>query len=403
MRRRNVQSLVQSLFWHIYDQPLVPRTSMAKRFGTSRASLCRAVTELLEKGLIIEVSASNGLRGRHPRLLKPNPSHGYLLGLDMQVNGVTAVITDIMGSPLGRGSISCDARTGTSPVLEASQAAAQMALEDAGIPHRRLRDMGIGFSGEVDPETGACTSWLNAPVWKGVPVRKLYEDTFGLNVKLGDRGSAFALGQRRLSPEDWSHSDALYVICSDGIGLGIFIDGRHYLGARRVAGEFGHTVIDSRGPRCRCGRVGCIEATAGVVSIIRHVQASLRAGERSALPPSATRRLTIDEVAEAARNGDPLASEALHRAAAALGTGIVNAVHVLNPSLVVLCGKLARVAGAEILSAANRAFDKECIAAVSRSVEIRVATPKKDVAAVGCALLAAESAAERAVASTGTR
>ncbi len=370
---------------------------MEKRFSISRATVCRAVADLLQKSLIIEVAATNGSRGRHPRSLTPNPHMASLLGLDVQIDGVTAVVTDIMGSPLGRGSVTCDARRGTTEVLAASQSAASLALADARIPRHRIYDVGVGFSGEVDPQTGKCTSWLNAPSWKGLPVRTLFEDTLRLNVKLGDRGTAVALGQRRTSPEDWQHPDALYVICSDGIGLGIFIDGRLYLGAGRVAGEFGHTVIDSQGPRCRCGRIGCIEAIAGVLSIIRSIQGALRAGERSELPLSATRRLTIEEVAVAARNGDPVAAGALHRAAAALATGIVNAVHVLNPSLVVLCGKLARVAGPGILKATKRAFDAECIAAVSKCVEIRLAKPKKDVAAIGCALLAAEAAAERAV------
>ena len=370
---------------------------MAKRFNVSLATVCRAVADLLEKGLIVEVPSINGSRGRHPRSLTPNPHLASLLGLDIQLNGVTAVVTDIMARLLGRASVMCDARSGPAEMLAASRTAAGMALADAGIPWHRIHDLGVGFSGEVDPRMGACTSWLNAPLWKGVPVRSMIENTFKLNVKLGDRGSAVALGQRRMSPEDWVHRNALYVICSDGIGLGIFINGRLYLGAGRVAGEFGHTVIDSQGPRCRCGRMGCIEATAGVVSIIRTIQASLRAGERSELPSSAIRRLTIEEVAIAARNGDPLATGALRRAAAALGTGIVNAVHVLNPSLVVLCGKLAKVAGPEILNATARVFDAECIAAVSKCVEIRLAAPRKDVAAIGCALLAAEGVVERAV------
>jgi hypothetical protein len=68
---------------------------------------------------------------------------------------------------------------------------------------------------------------------------------------------------------------------------------------------------------------------------------------------------------------------------------------VLNPSLVVLCGELARCAGAEILDAVKCAVQSQCVETAARRVEIRLARPKKDVSAIGCALLAAEAEADR--------
>ena len=68
---------------------------------------------------------------------------------------------------------------------------------------------------------------------------------------------------------------------------------------------------------------------------------------------------------------------------------------MLNPSLVVLCGQLARVAGAEILEAVTRAVQAQCVETAAHRVEVRLARPKKDISAIGCALLAAEAEAER--------
>jgi predicted NBD/HSP70 family sugar kinase len=68
---------------------------------------------------------------------------------------------------------------------------------------------------------------------------------------------------------------------------------------------------------------------------------------------------------------------------------------VLNPSLVVLCGRLVRLSGPNMLEAVRAAVQKNCLELIARAVEVRAAKPKKDICAVGCALLAAEAAAVR--------
>ena len=72
----------------------------------------------------------------------------------------------------------------------------------------------------------------------------------------------------------------------------------------------------------------------------------------------------------------------------ALGIGIVNAVQLLNPSLVVLAGKFANAAREFLLDAVTRAIRRQCFENASRGLEIRVAPLRKDVGPVGCALLA---------------
>jgi predicted NBD/HSP70 family sugar kinase len=99
-------------------------------------------------------------------------------------------------------------------------------------------------------------------------------------------------------------------------------------------------------------------------------------------------QLTAEMIVSAARNGDPLAQTALTEAGEALGIGIANAVQLLNPSLVVLAGKFAYAAGDFLLAAVTRAVQTQCFEAIARGLEIRSAPFRKDVAPIGCALLA---------------
>ncbi|HNY39879.1 MAG TPA: ROK family protein [Bryobacteraceae bacterium] len=392
---RKAHRLEELIFWYAFDRPACLRSDLGQQFGVSPATVSRAVSALVDDGLLIESSVAVATTGRKPQSLGVNPDVAVLLGLDIQLDGVLAVVTDMAGTLLGRGAVSCDAQDGVEAVLDASVKSADAAIEDAEIDRDRIGHLGVGHSGDLDIKNGVCVSWANAANWRSVPIRDLLQSRFGLGVTIDDRARAIALAERRTSPEDWDHTDAMYVVCASGIGMGFFVDGQLHRGACRGGGEIGHTVIEAMGTTCRCGNRGCVEAYAGSVAIVQCVREALAAGTASSLRPMMDSGLTVRNIASAARQGDPVAFAAIDRAVSAIGVAVANMVQVLNPSLVVLCGQLARAAGTELLAGVRRSVRSQCVETSSRTVEIRVARPKKDVSGIGCALLAAEAEAER--------
>lgn len=393
---RKAHRLEELAFWYIFDRPSCRRNDLGHQFGISPATVSRVVSALVGDGLVVESSAeTESTGGRRPQSLRINPQVAVLLGLDIQLDGVLAVVTDMAGTLLGRGAAPCDAQEGVDVVMRASVKAADAALEDAEVDRSAIRHLGVGHPGDLDTKNGVCVSWANAASWRSVPIRSMLESTFGLGVTIDDRSRALALAERRTSPEDWDYPDAIYVVCASGIGMGVFIDGRLHRGASRGGGEIGHTVIDSHGPLCRCGNRGCVEAFAGTVAILQQVRSALAAGTPSSLRAIADSELSVRTIASVARQGDPVASFAIERAMNALGIAVANMVQVLNPSLVVLCGQLARAAGPEMLATVRGAVRAHCVETAARSAQIRLARPKKDVSAIGCALLAAEAEAGR--------
>jgi predicted NBD/HSP70 family sugar kinase len=392
---RRAHRLEEIVFWYVFDRPSCLRSDLGHQFGISPATVSRVVSSLVNDELLVESSADVVSPGRKPQSLRINPKLAVLLGLDIQLDGVLAVVTDMAGTLLGRGAVRCDAEQGADAVLRASLKAAAIALDDAEVPRDRIRHLGLGHSGDLDTDKGVCVAWANAPSWKSVPIRAMVQDAFGLGVTMDDRSRALALAERRTSPEDWQHSEAMYIVCAAGVGMGFFVDGRLYRGASQGGGEIGHTVIDSNGPACRCGNRGCVEAFSGTVAIIQYVRDALAAGAVSALRETAGAELTLAAIAAAAHRGDPVGLAALERAARALGIAVANIVQVMNPSLVVLCGQLALAAGPELLKAVTAAVSARCVKTAAGRVEIRLARPKKDVSAIGCALLAAEAEADR--------
>jgi len=392
-----MKTLRESIFWEAYFRPGCLRSDLAKRFNVSAATVGRAVDRLLEKELLVEHARVTTLPGRRPALLEVNPRLATFCGLEIDRGRALVVVTDMVGTLLGRGAVKFDPGKGVKDVLAASTKASGKALADAGISATQVRRLGAGFSGTHGVGDDVSIYWsLGVQKWEQLPLRQLLEDAFGVKVTIDDRTRALALGVRRSSPEDWKHPNAIYVNIGTGVGAAVFIEGWLFRGSSLAAGEFGHIVVDPNGPVCVCGKKGCVEAFAGTEAVLRNVREALTKGK-----PAGSMRLrqrdistvSIQTVVSAAREGDPIAKAALNRAADAVALAISSSAQLLNPSLIVLCGRLARLARDLLLPRVSQTVQDQCLGVISRRLEIRIAPPRKDVAGVGAALLAAEAEA----------
>jgi glucokinase len=363
---------------------------MARLFNVSAATISRSVGVLLSKKLAIEVGVTNPYRGRHPALLCVNPLLAYVAGLELDRDRVTAVITDLSGTLLGRGAVASAPQHSVEKTLKDCRKALETALSDAGLGIDQLARIGVGHTGTLDVQNGICLDWEQMPHWRGAKLLEALRAEFQIDITLDDRARAVALALHLLMSENRGYRSAIYVQIGTGIGAGIFVNGRMLRGATLAGGELGHIVIDRNGPLCLCGKRGCVEAFASIKATINRVRQALDGGAKSSLRHmgSSTTELTAEAIISAARHGDEVARAALLETSEALATGIANAAQLLNPSLVVLAGKFANAAREILLETVTRVVRAQCFDTVSRELEIRVAPFRKDVGPVGCALLA---------------
>ncbi|MFI5246518.1 MAG: ROK family protein, partial [Gemmatimonadales bacterium] len=130
-----------------------------------------------------------------------------------------------------------------------------------------------------------------------------------------------------------------------GIGGGLILDGKLYHGASDVAGEVGHTTLDSTGRRCKCGNYGCLEAYASGPAIADRAREALAGGEDSlhtTMVEGRLEELTAQHVYEASKQGDDVAREVVRETARFIGTGVANLLNIFNPDVVVLAGGVAQ-------------------------------------------------------------
>jgi glucokinase len=207
-----------------------------------------------------------------------------------------------------------------------------------------IRGIGICSPGPLDPNAGVIINPPNLPCWRNFPLAAEVSRIYRVPVKLDNDANAAALAET-LWGAGRGYRNVFLATIGTGIGTGIVLDGRIYHGRTGAAAEGGHLSIDYRGPRCQCGKRGCIEVFASGPAIARRARARLATEPRgSCMLDRADGNLdavTSETVAEACSAGDPLAASILQETLGFLSVWLGNIVDLLEPEVVILGGGVA--------------------------------------------------------------
>ncbi len=237
----------------------------------------------------------------------------------------------------GEGRILARAQGPTRPEegVEAVIARIIKAIEAVWSGGEPVEAIGVGAPGPLDPRTGVVRTAPNLG-WENVPLADRLRERFRVPCFVGNDANLAALGEWQYGAGR-GHAHLVYLTVSTGIGGGVITHGVLLEGAHGLGAELGHIVVEARdGPRCGCGRTGCLEAVASGTAIARMAREAWARGEP--VPWRDPAAVTAAEVAEAAVHGNPVASAIMDRAAFYLGVGIASFWHIFNPTLVILGG-----------------------------------------------------------------
>jgi glucokinase len=243
---------------------------------------------------------------------------GPVAGIDIGGTKIATLIVDADGAVLGRAThaSSVGDQGGAVPAIAACL---DEALAVASLQRSDLVAVGVGVPGRVDPDKGLVTLAVNLG-WTGFALRDGLELELGLPVVIENDVRAAAIGLHERGVVG-ATSDLAYLAVGTGIAAGVILDGRLHRGARGLAGEIGHAIVELDGPRCVCGQCGCLEAFASGPSIAR------RAGAPSA-----------KEVYESAAAGEPGATDLVDDVARRLAWAIHTLVMAYDVQRVVVGG-----------------------------------------------------------------
>lgn len=263
-------------------------------------------------------------------------------GIDLGGTKIQAAIVDDDHNVLGSSRRATPTSGGPADVAAEMATALRDAAKAAELDPSQLDGVGVGSPGTI--EGGDVTSARNLPGWSGTfPLAATLEQALGCRVVVGNdvqvaTDAEFKLGAGRL------YSSLLGVFWGTGVGGGLILDGRPWLG-RGGAGEIGHVVVEKDGPLCTCGRRGCMEAYAGRAAMERQVRELVDEKGRKTdlfklMKEHDRTRLTSGVWARALDRHDKLAEHMIDRALGALGAGIASVVNVLDVEGVIVGGGL---------------------------------------------------------------
>ncbi|MCX6004355.1 MAG: ROK family protein [Chloroflexi bacterium] len=253
--------------------------------------------------------------------------------------------------------------------------------------NQNISSIAVAVAGTIDIRDGLVVESPNLPRWHNVNLRDMLYNEFKLPVYLVNDANAAALGEYRLGKYP-DVNNLVYLTVSTGIGGGIIINRELYEGSNGCAGEIGHMIIDTNGPECKCGKIGCLEALASGTAIARMAKNLLKNGRKSLLAEMVDGfidNVTAETVTRAARKGDVVACEVVHTAAHYLGIGLANVVNIFNPDVVVIGGGVSKM-GEMILRPARLSMKKHAFKLPSQTVQVTRSQLGTDAGLLGAAI-----------------
>ena len=229
---------------------------------------------------------------------------------------------------------------------------------ETGATRADFLGIGIGAPGPLRRTDGVVVVAPNLG-WHDYPLSARLAAPTKLKVILDNDANCATLGEWWIGAARGARN-VVGLTIGTGIGGGLIFDGHLYHGSSDVAGEIGHTTIETAGRRCKCGNYGCLEAYASGPAIAERAREALEADGDSLLHTIAggdLSALTAQHVYEAARKGDDIAREVVRDTARYLGAGVANLLNLFNPDVVVLAGSVTNAG--ELLLAPLRAEVKK--------------------------------------------
>ena len=304
----------------------------------------------------------------------------HVAGIDIGGTKLATVVADSTGHILSKVRKPTLAERGPEYALQLLFDMVRETVELTGLDQESISAIGVSCGGPLDTKTGVVYSPPNLPGWDALPLKARLESEFQIPTTVENDANASALAEYRFGAGR-GYDALLYMTMSTGIGGGIVINGQVYHGANDSAGEVGHQILLPDGPRCGCGKRGCLEALCSGPAIARRAQAAIRkqletgktaTTELLTLADGRIETVKSEHVLAAARTGDTLALQLLDETAYYMGWGIANLVNILNPDIVLL-GTIAIAAGDLLLDPIRKTVAEFAMPRPAETVKIEPA------------------------------
>lgn len=360
---------------------------LSKELNLSIPTVAKLVNEMCEEGYLKDYGKLETEGGRHPILYGLNPDSGYFVGVDIKKFSLDIGLINFKGDIVD---LQMNLPYNFENTPEAMDTLCEMVKDF--IRHvseelsQKILNVCINISGRVNPEAGYSYSIFN---FSERPLDEILTQKIGYQVSIDNDTRAMTYGEY-LQGCVKGEKNILFINISWGLGMGIIINGRIYMGKSGFSGEIGHIQTFDNEVICHCGKKGCLETGASGSALHRIFIERIRNGESSILSKRVQEMntpLTLDEIIRAINKEDPLGIEIVEEIGQRLGKHIAGLINIFNPEMVIIGGTLALTED-YILQPIKTAVRKYSLNMVNKDSVIVTSKLKEKAGVVGACMLA---------------
>lgn len=344
LKSQNTESIKEI----IYKYGPISRSEIAGMLQLTPPTITTNVAALIQKGLVHECETGSGREkpcgghtlGRRRVLVDFVPEAGYAVGVEQGYFGTLTSLVDLRGHVVLERQ--CEEDTdGYEQSIDRIAGQVEALLKEAGVPREKIAGLGVGLPGVVDGHKGILR-YEAIKRWKDKPMAQDLASRTGLSCRIENNARCCALGEEMFSGKLRPNTFAYFLI-SRGLACPLVIRNRLHAGEMAGAGEVGHMVVDRFGPECpTCGSRGCLEGISSELAIRNRCVQSMQAGIPSMLNNVCADPLhpRIEEILQVQRSNDRLVCSIMEEAVTYLGIMVANIINFINPSLVIVDGRI---------------------------------------------------------------
>ncbi|WP_163183361.1 ROK family transcriptional regulator [Neobacillus sedimentimangrovi] len=351
----------------------ISRARLSDITGLNKSTVSSQVNTLIEKNLIFEIGQGQSSGGRKPVLLVFNKNAGYSIGIDLGVNNIIGILTDLEGNVVLE---QFEEFKNPSPEKTMDLLLSMIRRLIQQMPESPYGLVGIGVCvpGLVNnDEKIVFTPNLK---WNDkIDLKGLITAEFNVPVFIENEANAGAYGEKVFGSAK-NYENLVYVSVGTGIGIGIIMNNNLYRGVNGFAGEMGHITIDLNGQKCSCGNRGCWELYASEKALMKSL-------------PEKYKDLSVREMIGLANQNDPEILMELQNFGFYLGIGLTSILNTFNPEAIIIRNEIAE-ALPMVLNSIRNSISSRIYHQLDHNYELLLSTLGQNAPALGAASITIE-------------
>ena len=311
----------------------------------------------------------------------------YYVGIDLGGTSIKAGLVDEGGRILQKATCPTKVERGAKPVVDDMARLSLKVIEMSGVSLDKVKAVGIGLPGILDPRTGHVPFCTNL-FWHDVPVIEWMRETIDKPIFIENDATVAGLAES-VAGVSAGVKNSVFLTLGTGVGGGIVLGGRIYSGSHGVGSELGHMITVAGGEQCTCGNRGCWERYSSATALIRMGTEAAKKNPKSLIMTSVkgdTAEITARTVIDAAKAGDPDALKVFDEYVYNICVGLVGIINFIDPEMIVLGGGVS-LAGDFLLNAVRAKLPEMVFYKTMPFATVELATLGNDAGIIGAAML----------------